>query len=329
MLSYSDEDSDCHLSMSELASVCESHFAECISFLESSEPPPEPEPEPDDYCAPVFLGPDIGFANIMAYSDEDGSCTISMSELAATCADFFNECISFLNSQDDPPSDAGSEGETIFTIDGWLLMQGSAEILDLGGNAELEFVALLRQDLSTALDTNMDYISVTNIYAADENQETDIRALHVSIELSAPSTVDAAQALFDELVSQQADATSVLMTGLVSSTIIQVEETRDVLSTHICEPVFLGPDIGYVSVRAWNEETQECETSMAELATACNAFFAECMSFLNSANEPPPEPEPEASGVGDDDDSDLLTILFASQFFFFLLSPSTFSLSSS
>merc|ERR1711939_869740 len=173
-------------------------------------------------------------------------------------------------------------------------MQGSAEILDLGGNAELEFVALLRQDLSTALDTNMDYISVTNIYAADASQETDIRALHVSIELSAPSTVDAAQMLFDELVSQQADATSVLMTGLVSSTIIQVEETRDVLSTHICEPVFLGPDIGYVSVRAWNEETQECETSMAELATACNAFFAECMSFLNSANEPPPEPEPEA-----------------------------------
>jgi hypothetical protein len=26
---------------------------------------------------------------------------------------------------------------------------------------------------------------------------------------------------------------------------------------------------------------------MAELATACNAFFAECMSFLNSANEEP------------------------------------------
>ena len=281
VMSFSDEDNDCVLSMTELATVCSNHFAECISFLESSEDAPEPEPEPEDYCAPVYLGPDIGYANIMAYNDADGSCTISMAELAATCADFFNECISFLNGQGDASPDTG---EQVFAIDGWLLMQGSADILDLGGDAELEFAALLRQDLSAALGTATDYIAVTNIYAADSSEEADVRSLHVSIELSAPGSVDAAQALFDELVSQQADATSALMAGVVSNTISQVEETRDVLATRICEPVFLGPDIGYVNVRSWNAETGECETSMTDLATACNAFFAECVAFLNSAD---------------------------------------------
>lgn len=33
--------------MSELASVCSIFFAECIAFLQSSEPAPEPEPEPE------------------------------------------------------------------------------------------------------------------------------------------------------------------------------------------------------------------------------------------------------------------------------------------
>jgi hypothetical protein len=129
-------------------------------------------------------------------------------------------------------------------------MQGSAEILDLGGEAEVEFAALLRQDLSAALGTSADYIAVTNIYAADASEQGDVRSLHVSIELSAPGSIDAAQALFDALVLQQADETSALMSGVVSSTISQVEETRDVLSTRICEPVFLGPDIGYVP-SAW------------------------------------------------------------------------------
>ena len=36
-------------------------------------------------CEPVYLGPDIGMANIMSYNDADGTCTISMAELATVC----------------------------------------------------------------------------------------------------------------------------------------------------------------------------------------------------------------------------------------------------
>ena len=37
-------------------------------------------------CEAVFLGPDIGFVNIMEYHDSDGTCTISIAELAAVCS---------------------------------------------------------------------------------------------------------------------------------------------------------------------------------------------------------------------------------------------------
>ena len=83
-----------------------------ISFLETSEPPPEPEPEPEPVagCEPVFLGPDMGYVNIMQFHDEDGTCTLSMAELATLCSDHFDECLSFLNSAPDALGDGGAEG---------------------------------------------------------------------------------------------------------------------------------------------------------------------------------------------------------------------------
>ena len=53
-------------------------FATCLAFLESSEPTAVPQ------CEQVYLGPDIGFASIMQYSDTDGTCTISLAELSTS-----------------------------------------------------------------------------------------------------------------------------------------------------------------------------------------------------------------------------------------------------
>ena len=50
-------------------------------------------------CEAVYLGPDIGFVNIMEYHDSDGSCTISMSELATVCSNFFAQCLCTLNQR--------------------------------------------------------------------------------------------------------------------------------------------------------------------------------------------------------------------------------------
>ena len=48
-------------------------------------------------CEPVFLGADIGYANIMSFHDADQDCRISMTELAAVCRDHFAEwCVADL-----------------------------------------------------------------------------------------------------------------------------------------------------------------------------------------------------------------------------------------
>ena len=129
-MQYSDVDNDCHLSIAELATVCENHYAECMSFLASSEDQPEPEPEPA-LCQDVYLGPDTGFVDIMEYSDDDGECHISMAKLGVVCNDNFAECMSFLNAmnaEQNGPSGSGAD-VTMYSVVGWLLMTGPEEAL--------------------------------------------------------------------------------------------------------------------------------------------------------------------------------------------------------
>merc|ERR1719253_1470291 len=79
--------------MAELSAVCANFFQECLAFLESSEPATQ--------CEPVFLGPDMGFVNIMVYNDNDGSCHISMAELNSVCSGaMFQTCLDFLASSE-------------------------------------------------------------------------------------------------------------------------------------------------------------------------------------------------------------------------------------
>eukprot|EP01052_Picozoa_sp_SAG31_P058971 SAG31_NODE_18316_length_640_cov_1.772643_1_plen_160_part_10 len=95
---YHDSDGTCTLSIDELSDVCAEHFDECMSFLASSVPA---APQ----CDPVFLGPDIGFADVFDYHDSDGTCTLSINELSAVCSQHFDECMAFLESSEpsEPP----------------------------------------------------------------------------------------------------------------------------------------------------------------------------------------------------------------------------------
>jgi hypothetical protein len=162
IMEYHDDDGSCTLSIAELATVCAAFYAECLSFLASSE---EAVDVPED-CEPVFLGPDIGFANIMEYHDEDGTCEISMSELAAVCTDFFAECIAFLDSEDQSnegeetnPDDVGP----VFAGDGWALLTADRTILNIGDETAVLFSSLLREDFAVALGIHIDYVSIKSI----------------------------------------------------------------------------------------------------------------------------------------------------------------------
>jgi hypothetical protein len=48
----------------------------------------------------VYLGADIGYVDLYKYHDDDGSCTLSLEELAAVCADHMQDCLDFLESSE-------------------------------------------------------------------------------------------------------------------------------------------------------------------------------------------------------------------------------------
>ena len=68
---------------------------------------PEPEPEPDTFavhvCPQLFLGPDIGFQDVLEYHIDENSCRVSMQALGQICSQFYDECLSFIASPDRAP----------------------------------------------------------------------------------------------------------------------------------------------------------------------------------------------------------------------------------
>ena len=43
----------------------------------------------------------------------------------------------------------------------------------------------------------------------------------------------------------------------------------------MCEPVFLGADIGYANIKSFHDADQDCRISMTELANAAAALAGE------------------------------------------------------
>ena len=78
--------------------MSKSHCAECIGLLNSS------DRRLGRSCSASSFYPNIGFANVMAYNDADGSCTVSLAELATVCSAHFAECVSFLDDSSEPTS---------------------------------------------------------------------------------------------------------------------------------------------------------------------------------------------------------------------------------
>lgn len=69
---------------------------------------PETEPEPGAFaagCPPAFLGPDLGYVNVMDQGP-DGRCSLSLHSLSIVCSGaMFQTCIDFLHSSDMGPGD--------------------------------------------------------------------------------------------------------------------------------------------------------------------------------------------------------------------------------
>jgi hypothetical protein len=261
VMAYNDADGSCTVSMAELATVCSAHFAECMSFLDSSEPTPVPT------CEQVYLGEDIGFASVMEYHDDDQSCRISMVELASVCQQFFNECLSFLESSEEPPAEPVCEpvylGEDIgfANIMSYHDDDGSCTIsmAELATVCEAHFAACL-----SFLQSGSNAPVCESIYLGPDVGWRDVSVWDDTTgdcQVDMPRVQAACEVFFEQcLVFLEAAGPS-------------------------CEPVYLGPDIGMANIMSYNDADGTCTISMAELATVCNAHFAECLSFLESSED--------------------------------------------
>ena len=149
-----------------------------------------------------------------------------------------------------------------------------------------------------AIGIHFDYIAVVEIRPATDSEEGETINVHVNYEVVAEGQEAAALELLHELEAQAADPTSALLNGVVTNTITASGDDPNELALHNCEPVFLGPDIGFVSVMEFHDDDGSCHINMGELASVCAAFFAECMAFLESGDTDEPEPEPEADSSG-------------------------------
>lgn len=101
----------CTLQMAAVESFCRDpvSLAECLENIAAAQPEPEPEPElqPASGCQQVYLGPDMGFVDVME-RNADGECTLSITMLSIVCSGpMFETCIDFLHSSGEGPGDPG------------------------------------------------------------------------------------------------------------------------------------------------------------------------------------------------------------------------------
>ena len=55
----------------------------------------------------------------------------------------------------------------------------------------------------------------------------------------------------------------------------------------VCEPLYLGAEIGYQNVFKWHDTNQDCQLDMAELTNVCAEFYEECLAFLYGTVQAP------------------------------------------
>jgi hypothetical protein len=107
---WNDATGGCTLQMAAVESFCRDpvSLAECLEHIGEAQPEPEPEPEVQTAgCQQVFLGPDMGFVDVME-RDARGECTLSVTMLSVVCSGpMFQTCIDFLHSSGEGPGDAG------------------------------------------------------------------------------------------------------------------------------------------------------------------------------------------------------------------------------
>jgi Ca2+-binding EF-hand superfamily protein len=259
---YSDEDNGCKLSIQELSSVCSKFFQECLDFLASSEQAPT--------CEPVFLGPDVGYVNVFEYNDEDNSCKLSLTELAEVCKQFFDECISFLESSEEPPT-----CEEVF-LGADLGYVSVMEYHDEDGTCKISMAELglvCKEHFSECLS-----------FLASSEQHPVCEDIFLGADIGFASVFEYHDE--DGTCKLSMEELGRVCAGIYFQACIDFLASSE--QHPVCDTVFLGPDIGYASVFEYNDEDGTCKLSIQELAAVCaGQFYQTCIDFLASSEQHP------------------------------------------
>lgn len=219
VMSFHDTDGSCHLDLGELGKVCQSHYQECMSFLQNAQNKTTPQ------CQKVYLGSNVGYQHIMTYHDSDGSCHVSMTELGKVCKSHFAECMAFLQSSKQPSKQP--------------------------------------QCQSVFLGKDVGYAKVMEYHKTDG-----------TCHLSMSALAKVCKSYFSQCLS-----------------FLQSSQNATKKTKPKCQDVFLGPDIGFVNVFEYHDADGTCKLSLKELQSACKQFYLQCLSFLQSSNKKKPKCE--------------------------------------
>eukprot|EP01043_Picozoa_sp_COSAG02_P012452 COSAG02_NODE_480_length_21469_cov_13.479551_10_plen_409_part_00 len=153
-----------------------------------------------------------------------------------------------------------------------------------GSQEETVFVAMVRNDLSVALDIDKNYIAVVNIQTPTPNptEQPPSGEQWYFVTYSVTSEVSEVNVLrqIHAIEHQSTQPESLLLQGDATETVISAGEIDREIELHPCAPVFLGPDVGFLSIRQWDEAAAECVLDMPELERVCGHFYIECLRSL-------------------------------------------------
>lgn len=207
-----------------------------------------------------------------------------MTRVEETCGVFFVECVLFIDVLHEHPAQSTGTDVHRWSAKGTLTLASHLGVGVPGSREETVFVALVRNDLSVALGIDKNFIAVVDIQTPTPypTQQPPSGEQWYVVTYSVTSEVSEVNVLrqIHAIEHQSTQPGSLLLQGDATETVISAGEVEREIELHACAPVFLGPDIGFLSIHQWDDAVGECVLDMPELERVCGQFYIECLRSL-------------------------------------------------
>jgi len=278
---------------------------------------------PAKWCEPIFLGEDIGWAEVFAWSDKDQDCALDMTELTHVCSEFYEECLGYLYGLIPEPHLVDKcapvyMGEEVGFMDVYAFFDANGDCK----MQESEIAALCAEFEEMCLS----FIGVKHekdacepIYLGEDAGWIDLfkyfddgDCILEAAELS-KMCGEMPEACRAFIKSSKTQCEPVFLSSNVgwANVFQNFTSKKCVLDMHVlehmcagaksecrafgnfsaCHPVYLGDGIGFLDVFSTSASNTTngtgCAIDMYKLSTACVNYPSQCAAFLRSGHCPP------------------------------------------